>query len=245
MNKVEYVISAAGGNETVIRLLDHSRLSSWYAKEGAEMIANHGAEQAGFLLTDSFHLEMSGGEFCGNATRAAAVLLSIVTGKPDSEYTVSGFSGQVTATTKRLSDQKYWAESIFPGMEVTLQPVVFANGQNALLVDLGGIVHVLIEGDLPENYRELHREITDELSLRDRSAVGVVWYQKRANSVRIDPIVWVKEIDSFFYETSCGSGSIAAACATGFVEIEQVTGKSITVKIGDNNVSLSSEMEVV
>ena len=63
--------------------------------------------------------------------------------------------------------------------------------------------------------------------------------------VYIEPVVWVRAIDTFFHETSCGSGSIAVAASTGQQEIVQPSGETITVTISASGVELQSEMEVL
>jgi diaminopimelate epimerase len=108
-------------------------------------------------------------------------------------------------------------------------------------------VHVVVLGKMPEDYETVHRRIVNELGLENRDAVGVVWvrYLNHASRVRIDPVVWVRAIDSFFYETSCGSGSIAVGKVTKETKLEQVTGQKILVKFEGENLTLSSEMEVI
>jgi diaminopimelate epimerase len=248
-NSKEYLIAAAGGNATAIEVIDSPRSSEWYAKNGkilGEKYDPLGAEQAGFIIPSRMHFQMAGGEFCGNATRAAAIIFSALGGESEVSYTVSGFSGVVNSSVEKISDVKYDVVSSFPHMEVGREDVVLAAGTEVSVVDLGGIVHVVIGGALPDDYGALHRAITEELGLRDRAAVGVVWYRKvGGGGVRIDPIVWVKAVDTFYYETSCGSGTIAVAMVTGERSIIQVTGKSIGADIDADGVRLFSEMEVL
>jgi hypothetical protein len=59
------------------------------------------------------------------------------------------------------------------------------------------------------------------------------------------PVVWVKAIDSFFYEESCGSGTIAVGRVTGASSVVQPTEKIISVGFTERAVVLESEMEVV
>ena len=60
---------------------------------GQSLSALYGArivpEQAGFLLPAERHLEMAGGELCGNATLAAALVLGEHLGKQRLEMTTS------------------------------------------------------------------------------------------------------------------------------------------------------------
>ena len=42
-------------------------------------------------------------------------------------------------------------------------------------------------------------------------AIGVILLEKFNKKIKINPIVWVKKINTLYYETACGSGSIATA----------------------------------
>ncbi|WP_461614106.1 hypothetical protein [Clostridium sp. Marseille-QA1073] len=246
---MKYLVSAAGGNTTAIQLIENSQTRDWYNSNGNELVSKYEkfqVEQSGFLILKDSHFEMAGGEFCGNASRAAAVIFSLLQEESIVDFTVSGFNGIVHSTVNKYFDNEYNVESIFNGMNILSKEVKLSNGTQAFLVDLGGIVHIVIEGELPSNYKDIHKEVTSELDLLRKSAVGVVWYTKRENKpVKIHPIIWVNEVNTFYYETSCGSGSIAVAVVTGINEIEQVTGELILAKISKEFVSLKSKIKVL
>lgn len=252
MQAKDTLITAAGGNGTAIRTLaDPLSERADYANQGRELgerMEPSGAEQAGFWIPGERHFEMAGGEFCGNASRAVAVIMSEEVRSREVSFTVSGFDGTVTATVEKKDPKTFFVHCTFPGMPTKVQDVTLAGGQRASVVDLGGIVHVVIEGAFPHEesaYRAAHRAIMDELGLSDREAVGVVWFERQQGSILIHPVVWVKGVDTFFYEQSCGSGSIAVGRVTGESAIVQPTGKTISVKITSAAVELESEMEVV
>lgn len=248
MNSPEYLISAAGGNITAIQVIDNPQTGEWYAVNGKNLGDRYeklGAEQSGFLVKSTNHFHMAGGEFCGNATRAAAVLFSKLCNSPDVKYTVSGYNGTVNSHVDQNDLQDvFFVESIFSDMPIDAKEVI-ANGNRAVLVDLGGIVHVVIQDEMPKNFEDVHRRVVADLDLSKRDAVGVVWYTRNGSNVLIHPVVWVRSIDSFFYETSCGSGSIAVAKVTGLQEIYQVSGEAIHVVITGKSISLKSRMEVI
>ena len=242
-----FVINAAGGNPTAIRIVENAHDRRWYEINGHTLMidnATYGVEQAGFLIPSLLHFEMSGGEFCGNAARAAAMLLSRMTHQSSVDFTMSGYAGRVKAEVKDIDEKKADVTCWFPNLAREAQNVKILNDQDAKLVDLGGIVHVLICGAMPSNYEETHRRITAELNLTEREAVGVIWVTQRPNGLRIDPVVWVRAINTFFYETACGSGSIATGLATGINQIEQPSGQTIDVERDGNTVRLHSVMEV-
>jgi diaminopimelate epimerase len=244
------LITAAGGNGTAIEIIDQPLSRTAYEARGrmlGESLETAGAEQAGFLVLGSRHFEMAGGEFCGNATRAAAVLLSEAGGQERLSFTVSGFNGRVSAVVKRRSPGLYDARCEFPGLPTHVQAVALTNGLPASIVDLGGIVHVVIEDVFPKDpadYELAHARITARFGLGDRDAVGAIWCRREQGAVAINPVVWVRAVDTFFYETSCGSGTIAAGIVTGAASVIQPSGKPIQVEVANGFVALASEMEV-
>lgn len=251
MKTKQKLVTAAGGNGTAIEVINQPLLRRDYESRG-KILENDfeslGAEQAGFLVLDENHFEMAGGEFCGNATRSAAVLLHQKHGKDDLSFTVSGFAGTVHASVKPLTDAIFFVEVAFPGMRVDTRKVTLEDGTPASVVDLGGIVHVVIEGIFPdakEMYTLRHRQIVEQFNLGDRDAVGVVWFQREQNAIVIHPVVWVRAVDTFYYESSCGSGTIAVGKVTNTSSIIQPTGKAISAEVTEDRVILSSEMEVV
>ncbi len=247
---MEYIILAAGGNATAIVLIDALCDRTWYEEQGRELMqcTEHlGVEQAGFLHLDSRHFEMSGGEFCGNAARSAAMLIAKHANVAEFDFTMSGYEGSVHAKVV-LEDSKAFVTCTFPNLQATAQPVVFQDGGEGEVVDLGGIVHVLVKEPFLNDrsvYEAKHRKITEELRLTERSAVGLCWLVFTDSGVVLHPVVWVRGIDSFFYETACGSGSIAAGVATGMTEIIQPSGQSISVVVDNTGIHLSSSMEIL
>lgn len=248
---VRHLVTAAGGNGTAIEIVNEPLTRQDYESRGTVLCDDfepHGAEQAGFLVLNDKHFEMAGGEFCGNATRSAAVLLYQENREGDQSFTVSGFEGRVNATIKPLTTTSFFVEAVFPGMRLKTKQVALEDGTPASIVDLGGIVHVVVEGKFPSDpdvYGTAHRKIVSQFSLADRDAVGVVWYQKSADAIVMHPVVWVRAVDTFYYESSCGSGTIAVGGVTGASSIVQPSGLPIQATITEDQVILASEMEIV
>lgn len=222
----------AGGNRTALQIC-----RTWKGPDAhltacqSLMQLFPGLDQAGIYYEDTNKLEMAGGEFCGNATAAVASLLS---NGQEIEYGVSGFSGAVSARTERLRH----------GTKVTVnfRSMFYAITQKELLgesvavVEFEGITHVLIKGDLPGEYTQKATEVRQMTKLSKRDAVGVIWYTLVNNrTVRVNPVVWVRKIDTLFYESSCGSGAIAAALVLNVENIVQPTGKTIRVNMLDED----------
>lgn len=251
MKTVQKLVTAAGGNGTAIEVIKEPLSRQGYELRGKALCDDFeplGAEQAGFLVLNENHFEMAGGEFCGNATRSAAVLLYQMSGEDDMSFTVSGFDGIVNASVKSLTGAAFFVEAAFLGMQVKTDEVTLEDGSPASIVDLGGIVHVVVEGEFPSDPNEYgvqHRKIVDWFKLGDRDAVGVVWYQQSEDAVVMHPVVWVRAVDTFYYETSCGSGAIAVGRVVGTPSIVQPSGMIISAEINEDAVVLKSEMEVI
>jgi hypothetical protein len=140
-------------------------------------------------------------------------------------------------------------------MQIRTQDCVWSRGRGTL-VDLGGIVHFVTWDLWPTESSEVrayHEAFRDEMDLQNRDAVGLVRLREIRTALGapadgllgIFPIVWVRAIDSFFFETSCGSGSIAAAVVAGSGPVVQPSNGVIDVRVEGPFVRLESEMEVL
>ena len=81
----------------------------------------------------------------------------------------------------------------------------------------GGVRFTLHSPDGDEHYpgnltatAEYTWNDADELTLRLSAETDVIFLEKQKNVTKIYPIVWVREIETLYYETACGSGTIAA-----------------------------------
>lgn len=240
------VILAAGGNPTgIIQFPNSSRRREYEQIAKYFMVRDSRLEQFGFLEgTDSFY--MSGGEFSGNGARAAAWLISILTNQKSGKFIMSGLAKPVEYS---ILDNGI-VRCVFPGMALDSKKVQLAdNSANGTLIDMDGIVHFVFDAQIefssnPEIYKKIHADIVKSLGLQDKPAVGVIWQKKLASGVKIDPIVWVKAINSFFYETACGSGSLAVLAADGNdnLSVIQPSGKTIEASKINGEYSLASEV---
>lgn len=273
------LITAAGGNATVIERLAAPATPAELAARGRRLLeayAAQGAEQAGFLLPPAgdplvprwaapagtgvpqlaqpakaaapirsqAHFAMAGGEFCGNAARAAALLLAPEGGTV--AFSLSGFSGLVAATVTALGGPDYEVSATFPGLTAPVRALGLRPEGPAALVDLGGIVHIVLIAPFPRAakvYRAQHRRLCRDLALTDRAAVGVIWCERAGENLTLHPLVWVRALDSFFYESACGSGTIAAAAVLGPGAYRQPSGQAIVAELGAEAITLSSVMQ--
>ena len=239
------VVLAAGGNPTGVICYDDKSHRSEYPDIAKQVMAGDSSiEQFGFL-EGTTHFQMSGGEFCGNAARVAAFLLAEKTGQMQGTFTISGFTGTVEYAVDGDT-----VRCTFPHYQFTTKQVNVL-GVEATFVDLGGIVHVVLPPsvtfrDDKSYYEAAHNEVVDQLQLRDKAAVGVIWQEMKGDDVSIHPVVWVRDINSFFYETSCGSGTLATLIThqAPTLNIIQPTGQAILAEMTDGNtLSITSKVQ--
>lgn len=163
-------------------------------------------EQVGYVcppvMGGAGRLEMAGGEFCGNAARAFGMLTAQrLGGASQVRVEVSGCEGPVTVEVD-WSNRTARAEMPLP------RSVRRMESHPGILVDLGGIAHLVVE-DVPPS-----REFFDraEPLLRDipgLEAYGVIFLEGET----MTPLVKVPAAGTLVWEGSCGSGSLAAAVA--------------------------------
>lgn len=191
------------------RLLNESIMRSWKAASpGLPEI-----EQCCFLTPPASNpdavarVEMFGGEFCGNATRSAAWL---VTGGNDCSGLI-----EVSGADKPL---RFWIEN----GEVTAEMPLPANEdlpstvEEGTLVQLEGIAQLVVtDPDLRE--AKTSRQVLESLiaankyDLASQSCVGVSYYDSK--TCRAVFCVWINKVGTVFDETACGSGSCAIGVA--------------------------------
>ena len=113
----------------------------------------------------------------------------------------------------------------------------------AFIVALEGITQVISYQPLKTNSREEIKlqgyKILEKLRLTQTvPAAGVMFVSSKNNRLKIDPVVWVRDIKTLFYETACASGTTAVALAKVFkaknksravISILQPSGKLLKV----------------
>ena len=213
-----YRIFNPGGNVTA--LVNGCEYSDNKKKWINQMIMkkNPTVEQVGFLSKDEYRLEMAGGEFCLNATRCAIFAYN-QGGEYPIPITVSGTSQEMLGRV--MSDGKVTVE-----MKLNKRLSDLLEVKNGFtLVKIEGILIAVMDEErskeliikLKENEAmakaEMKQWMQDNL-VTEEKAIGVMLLEKVGNITKINPVVWVKEIDTVFYETACGSGSLATSIYT-------------------------------
>lgn len=183
-----------------------------YAAVGAAILKEEdlNAEQAGFLLKPlrgaAGRMEMMGGEFCGNACRAFGFLLArerFSGGVHTLAVEASGAASPVAVT----ADLDAGHSSAAMPLPRAVSPC-FVGGLRGTLAEFEGINHLV----LPHGYNEeLLRAGQALLAQTGAEAWGVLFLE----GLSMIPVVTVRSTGTTVFEGSCGSGSVAAACALG------------------------------
>lgn len=159
-------------------------------------------------------LEMMGGELCINATLA----LASQAGANNEIYT-NGLNNPIKISNKNGETT----------VELALPYKRIGN-----LVLFPGIGFMYVEKD-DEETKKMLAKLASKYRL---PAFGIAVYQSR----KLTPYVYVKDMDSLFKETACGSASIAVSLVTGENDIIQPTGEIISVEKGKNTIIVKAKV---
>lgn len=162
-------------------------------------------EQVGFVCENG-RLEMAGGEFCGNATRAFGLLTARQRGLTGRQHLTLSVSGCEKPVGVDVDTDAGTARAEMPlPLFVRTETV---SGISGTLVHLGGIAHFVVDGVTPSEtfFAEVEPLF---LSLGALDAYGVIFL----SGAKMTPLVKVPATKAFVWEGSCGSGSLAAAIA--------------------------------
>jgi diaminopimelate epimerase len=234
-----------GGNATILVLdpvpaPERARVARMLMAEGHLQ-----AEQVGYLDLGAspVRLDMMGGEFCGNACRAAAAVMARegvgLVRRGDAlhgELAVSGVDRFVGVRVVPATGE-CWVDMPLPEADVLAGMVECLPGLGC--VPLPGITHLCLDESLhpfPEDFAAHAASLRRRFGIDD-CAVGCIWYRSDATCA-IKPVVWVRSTNTTHYETGCGSGSLALALWLGRgqnfpleLDVRQPSGGSIGVRI--------------
>lgn len=195
-------------------------------------------EQVGFVEpaddpAAAARLQMMGGEFCGNASRALAALLVEraapgIMRSPDTvmrprgqrswsmKLEVSGCQELLAARVVPMGGSQWWTEITVP------VPLRVEVEEGFVRVVMSGIEHLVLEEaePSPDAYRRL---VENGAFSRDVEARGVMFWNPREN--RMTPLVVVGDGEPI-WESSCGSGSVAVACRVALAGQQAAAGRA-------------------
>ncbi len=236
---VEYSIYVPAGNDTAfVYGLNYTPQQKKLIND-AIMAKHSNVEQVGFVDPNRklFELQMAGGEFCGNATRSAAAIY--LNGKEGNLQMTVNVKDTINAGVDK--NGKAWCEiPLYHGADVITEkePGIF-------IVKMNGMVTVVIQENVAKKYLENKENLKatgmdfiHQYNLEYSEAVGIMFCEREKGLLKINPIVWVKSINTLFYETACGSGTTAVCMVEAFlnhksqvIDILQPSGMIITASI--------------
>lgn len=173
-------------------------------------MADFKAEQVGFVCPPTqgalARMEMAGGEFCGNATRAFGMYTAQTHGGLSQPLVeVSGCDHPVTVDVD-LAAGTSRAQMPLP---VWVRPAQ-VGAVKGTLVHLGGIAHLVVEDVEPSmDFFDRAEHLFQDIEGLD--AYGVIFLDRTSH--RMTPLVKVVDTGTLIWEGSCGSGTIACAVA--------------------------------
>lgn len=164
-------------------------------------------EQVGFISPAyegaPLRMDMMGGEFCANATRAYGLYSAgfyDTDGLVDIEVYVSGHQG----TTDVIADVKNQKAYVALDAPIGRENLTIA-GKDCTLIKLHGISHLVVEVEEDREFVDKALEVLKK-DYKDE-AYGVLFFNKEM--LEMIPYVYVEGSDTLFREGSCGSGTIA------------------------------------
>lgn len=183
-----------------------ARLRAAYGK--LIMEKDPSVEQVGFVSPSyedkPLRMDMAGGEFCANATRAYGLYSAIcddVTGM-DSQFCY--VSGAKEALEVRVNTDINYAMVDIPFNE-EIKVLNTEEGEYPV-VPFSGIYHLIVEGETPSKKRaEKLLAQLEKTFISD--AYGILFFDR--GNKRVVPYVKVVESQTFMKESSCGSGAAA------------------------------------
>lgn len=229
MKKIEYFIFNPGGNLTALVFDNHYNKTQRKNINDVILKKHKCVEQVGFISNNNLKLQMAGGEFCGNATRCAVKYYLDNNFQRECLIKVSGIKEKLLAGID--NENKVW-------VDVPIKSVYKSNLAGINIVEIEGITHIVLNEEQSKKYlnnkeklKDYAKEMISKIKINDK-AIGVLFTEIKDKFIKLYPIIWVKDIDTFFYETACGSGTVAVgACSTeNEIAVLQPSGYEITTK---------------
>lgn len=218
---VKYTIYRPSGNDTA--LVNGINYSKNDKKIINDYILNKhkNVEQVGFIDKANHILNMAGGEFCGNAARCATYdFLNGNVGNIDIKI-----NDNIIVKSGINDNNKIWCEIPLADNENVVKKI----DENIYIVDLVDIIHIVILKNESAKYlsnindiKKITKTLINKYNLQTNKAVGVIYLEEINNLIKINPVVWVNDIDTCFYETACGSGSMAVCLTYSYINKKNI-----------------------
>ena len=219
--KITITVANPAGNKTIFVHDGFERAD--YANVAEQLLAmkEYAAEQVAFILEApecgraDGKMEMCGLEFCGNATRTFGLMVAKKLGISGPGKVFIDTSGAEEILTVEVNTDTNYTKVKMPAyIDIKRFDLsgLFRSGQKSIkAVDFGGILHMIIPDvpATPENFQLVKNFVYSRLN---PPAMGAMFYDTKRKTLA--PVVYVKDVDSTYFEGSCASGT--AACTVAF-----------------------------
>lgn len=210
--KFKFTIIRPGGNDTaLVKGIFPKNMKNRINDAIEKKYSN--VEQVGFFQFDEKKnivlFEMAGNELSGNALRA--VTYALLNGKEGSLEIKSSGTRKIIKTGISKNGFVY-TEIPIPESNDFIKNVP----SNLICVSLQGIKQIIVF-----NYKTAQKQELKQLAkkiivqnnlLNTYPCTGVMFIEKVSNNFfNLEPVVWIRDVKTLFYETSCASGSAAIA----------------------------------
>ena len=199
-NEIFFNIYNPGGNITAL-VIDNNYNKNLKRKINDYLLKKYTyVEQVGFMKNNN--LEMAGGEFCVNASRCAIYYLKSIGSKLELNILNKKIIGEVF--NENYVSIKYYIDDKIDSM-ITNNNIVNFSGISLIFLDKEENDRLLKKIN-NRNIKNIIKDKIKKIKIDDK-AIGIVL----VDDDKIYPFIWVKDIDTLYFETSCGSASIAYA----------------------------------
>lgn len=216
---IDFLRASPSGNNTILVLSSIKETLRPAVCEKLLALHDSWAEQLGFVSCSPDYdavLEMSGGEFCGNASLSLASYITQLRGLESCEVVlcVSGVQKPVRTFIQKYEDF-YLGRIEMPAPEelCPYETELFGNKQDGFLLRFPGICHIILDSSAYEPEKISKAEFSNFLDEKARElkteALGLIFFN--AEKTAILPLVFVREVRTLFLEKSCASGTAALA----------------------------------
>lgn len=241
---IKITVANPAGNKTIFVHDKFEREDYAKVAEQLLAMEEFAAEQVAFILDApecgraEGKMEMCGLEFCGNATRTFGLMVAKEMGISGAGKVFVDVSGVDEILTVEVDTDTNYTKVKMPAYidikRFDLSGVFDADGsvgsagaaaasardttaaggalKDVKAVDFGGILHLIIP-DIPanlENFEHVKKFLYDRFN---PPAMGAMFYDTKNETLA--PVVYVKDVDSTYFEGSCASGTAACAIAFG------------------------------
>ena len=208
------------------------------------------AEQVGFVSGDN--LRMAGGEFCGNASMSAAVLLcrNLKAGESRTvKLSVSGADRKVPVTVNANGDGSYNGTVNMPAPIEIGQVELDYNDEKITVpaVRFSGITHLIFESDAEKT--AIEKSVKKWCAEIGADALGVMILDLKKS--KLTPLVYVPNAGTMFWESSCASGTSAVGVYLYSKEKRPIKydfaepGGTLTVEADGENLRLTGNVKII